>query len=78
MGSEIKTLRVDPVAVGCMVDSCMTCDHCRKGEEQLCREDNTGTYFGRDRFSGEPNQGGYAKHIVVREEFCLKLPAGLD
>ncbi len=50
----------------------------KKGEEQLCREGNTGTYAGRDRISGENTQGGYSRHLVVREEFCLRMPAGLD
>jgi uncharacterized zinc-type alcohol dehydrogenase-like protein len=68
----------DHVAVGCIVDSCMACDQCHHGEEQLCRKGMTGTYGGRDRITGEPTQGGYSKHLVVREEFCLRMPAGLD
>jgi uncharacterized zinc-type alcohol dehydrogenase-like protein len=68
----------DHVAVGCMVDSCLKCDQCKKGEEQLCREGNTGTYAGTDRMTGEHTQGGYSKHLVVREEFCLHVPEGLD
>lgn len=68
----------DHVAVGCIVDSCMACDQCGKGEEQLCRKGMTGTYGGRDRITGDPTQGGYSKHLVVREEFCLRMPAGLD
>ena len=68
----------DHVAVGCMVDSCQECDQCRKGEEQLCREGNTGTYGGLDRFTKEPTFGGYSKHLVVREEFALRVPDGLD
>jgi uncharacterized zinc-type alcohol dehydrogenase-like protein len=68
----------DHVAVGCMVDSCQNCDQCRKGEEQLCREGNTGTYGGFDRVTKEYTLGGYAKHLVVRDEFALKVPTGLD
>lgn len=68
----------DHVAVGCMVDSCQECDQCRKGEEQLCRQGNTGTYGGLDRITKAPTLGGYSKHLVVREEFALKVPAGLD
>jgi len=68
----------DHVAVGCMVDSCQHCDQCRKGEEQLCREGNTGTYGGFDRFTKEYTLGGYSKHLVVREEFALRVPDGLD
>jgi uncharacterized zinc-type alcohol dehydrogenase-like protein len=38
----------------------------------------TGTYGGSDRISGETTQGGYSKHIVVREEFVLRLSDRLD
>ncbi len=68
----------DHVAVGTMVDSCQHCDQCRRDEEQLCREGNTQTFAGVDRITGEPTMGGYAKHIVVREEFVLQVPEGLD
>ncbi|MEG0002482.1 MAG: NAD(P)-dependent alcohol dehydrogenase [Comamonas sp.] len=79
VGDKVGKYRVgDHVAVGCMVDSCMACDQCGRGEEQLCRAGNTGTYAGRDRISGENTQGGYSKHLVVREEFCLRVPEGLD
>lgn len=79
IGSAVSKYKVgDHVAVGCMVDSCQECDQCHHGEEQLCREGATGTYAGRDRITGENTQGGYSKHLVVREEFCLRVPAGLD
>ena len=79
VGADVRQYQVgDHVAVGCMVDSCMTCDQCRSGEEQLCRVGNTGTYAGRDRLTGENTQGGYSKHLVVREEFCLRVPPELD
>lgn len=79
VGTAVTRHKVgDTVAVGCMVDSCQQCDQCRKGEEQLCREGNTGTYSGRDRLTREPTQGGYAKHLVVRQEFVLRVPATLD
>ncbi|MDB5661181.1 MAG: Alcohol dehydrogenase zinc-binding domain protein [Cypionkella sp.] len=68
----------DHVAVGCMVDSCQHCDQCQKGEEQLCREGSTGTYGGTDRITKDMTYGGYSKHLVVREEFVLRMPDGLD
>ncbi|MFO1394095.1 MAG: NAD(P)-dependent alcohol dehydrogenase [Steroidobacteraceae bacterium] len=79
VGSAVTRHAVgDAVAVGCMVDSCLECDQCRKGEEQLCRKGNTQTYNSRDRVTGERTYGGYSKHLVVREEFVLRVPAGLD
>ncbi len=79
VGSAVKRYKVgDAVAVGCMVDSCQECDQCRKGEEQLCRQANTQTYNSRDRITKEPTYGGYSKHLVVREEFVLRVPDALD
>lgn len=78
-GADVTKYKIgDHVAVGCMVDSCQHCDQCRKGEEQLCREGNTGTYGGFDRITKDLTMGGYSKHLVVREEFALRVPEGLD
>lgn len=73
-----KFARGDMVAIGCMVDSCLSCDQCRRGEEQYCRKFPTMTYNGKDRVTGENTLGGYAKAIVVREDFVLRLAGTLD
>jgi len=79
VGAEVTKYRVgDNVGVGCMVDSCQHCDQCEHGEEQFCREGLTPTYGAPERISGEITQGGFSKHIVVREEFVLRIPAALD
>ncbi|MDP1632003.1 MAG: NAD(P)-dependent alcohol dehydrogenase [Caulobacter sp.] len=79
VGPQVRKFREgDLAAVGCLVDSCMDCDQCRKGEEQLCRNRSTGTYNGKDRITGETTYGGYSDHIVVREAFVLKVPDSLD
>jgi alcohol dehydrogenase (NADP+) len=79
VGPDVTRFAVgDAVGVGCMVDSCGTCDQCRKGEEQFCRAGMTMTYGDRDRISGEPTFGGYSKHLLVREAFALRIPASLD
>lgn len=85
VGPDVTRHKVgDIVAVGCMVDSCLECDQCRKGDEQYCREGKkqplgmNGTYGGIDVFDNTPNMGGYSKHLVVRQEFALKVPEGLD
>jgi len=79
VGPQVGKFREgDLAAVGCLVDSCMTCDQCLKGEEQLCRSRATGTYNGRDRITGELTFGGYSDHIVVREAFVLRVPESLD
>lgn len=79
VGPEVTQYKVGQhVAVGCMVDSCQHCDECHNDHEQYCRNGFTLTYGSPDRISGEMTQGGYAKHIVVREEFVLRLPDNLD
>lgn len=79
IGPQVKHYKVgDHVGVGCLVDSCKTCDQCDHGHEQYCRNGFTATYNYPDRMSGDITKGGYSKHIVVREEFVLRIPAGLD
>ncbi|MDC8830668.1 NAD(P)-dependent alcohol dehydrogenase [Alteromonas gilva] len=79
IGDDVKNYKVGQnVAVGCMVDSCQECDQCHNHEEQFCRNGMTMTYGSKDRINGETTQGGYSKHIVVREEFVLNIPDGMD
>ncbi|KFZ39187.1 hydroxyacid dehydrogenase [Shewanella mangrovi] len=79
VGPDVKNYKVgDRVAVGCMVDSCLECDQCHHHEEQFCRNGMTPTYGAPDRQTGEITQGGYSKHIVVREEFVLSIPDNMD
>jgi alcohol dehydrogenase (NADP+) len=79
VGSDVTKFKVgDRVAVGCLVDSCQHCAPCEEGEEQLCTAGPTPTYNGRDRITGETTYGGYSQHIIVREQFVLRVPAALD
>jgi uncharacterized zinc-type alcohol dehydrogenase-like protein len=68
----------DWVAVGCLVDSCKACVECNAGREMFCQKGATLTYNGKDRHTGDITCGGYSAHIVVRDEFVLRMPAGLD
>ena len=77
VGKEVKKYKIgDMVGVGCMVDSCRVCANCLRGEEQYCLKGNTGTYAKIDKY-GERTQGGYSTHIVVTEDFVLKIPESL-
>ncbi|MGB0664179.1 MAG: NAD(P)-dependent alcohol dehydrogenase [Pontibacterium sp.] len=79
VGEDVKNYKVgDRVAVGCLVDSCQACDQCDHGEEQFCRNGMTPTYGTPDRIDGTTTQGGYSKHIVVREEFVVSIPESMD
>ncbi|MFV5687998.1 NAD(P)-dependent alcohol dehydrogenase [Flavobacterium sp. ZT3R25] len=79
VGNEVTKLKVgDFAAVGCMVDSCQTCDNCKRDLEQYCSTGFTGTYNNADKHLGGMTLGGYSEKIVVDENFVLKVPANLD
>lgn len=80
----------DLVGVGCMIDSCQSCDPCHAHEENYCEGPNSwlATYNGPmvpkakapngENMYGRNNTfGGYSNVIVVREEFVLAIPAAL-
>ncbi|HET9169033.1 MAG TPA: NAD(P)-dependent alcohol dehydrogenase [Actinospica sp.] len=66
----------DRVGVGCMVNSCRECAHCKAGLEQYC-SGFVGTYGAVDR-DGTITQGGYSEQVVVTEDFVLRIPDGIE
>jgi uncharacterized zinc-type alcohol dehydrogenase-like protein len=68
----------DLVGVGCMVDSCRTCHHCRIDLEQYCQNGSTLTYGSLDKKNGGVTYGGYSQQIVVDEHFVVRVPENLD
>ena len=64
----------DTVGVGCFVDSCGHCESCRDNEEQYCLNGPTATYNSPSRLDKDViTYGGYSTHIVVKEDFVLKI-----
>ncbi|WP_225803753.1 NAD(P)-dependent alcohol dehydrogenase [Streptomyces sp. NK15101] len=77
VGPGVTKFRVgDRVGVGCFVDSCRECEYCLRGLEQYCVTGGTGTYNALDK-NGEPTYGGYSTHIVVDENYTLRIPEGI-
>jgi len=77
VGSDVTLHRVgDRVGVGCMVNSCRECANCIAGKQNYCLKGNTGTYAATD-VDGTITQGGYSTHIVVVEDFVLKVPESI-
>jgi uncharacterized zinc-type alcohol dehydrogenase-like protein len=77
IGTEVTRHRVgDRVGVGCMVNSCRECENCRAGQQQYCLNGNTGTYASVD-LDGTVTQGGYSTHVVVVEDFVLRVPQSI-
>lgn len=78
VGSGVTKYRDrDLVGVGCMVDSCRTCGSCMEGLENFCENGLLWTYGGI--LGGEDNTyGGYSSHIVVDQDFVVRVPESLD
>jgi uncharacterized zinc-type alcohol dehydrogenase-like protein len=82
-GSAVSKFKIgDIVGVGCMIDSCKSCSACHEGEEQFCESPHGATmtyngYFVADG-SGFNTFGGYSNNLVVREDFVLRIPEGMD
>lgn len=79
VGADVTKFKVgDLAAVGCMVDSCGTCESCQHDLEQYCITGSTGTYNGKDKHLGGHTFGGYSEKVVVNERFVLSVPENLD
>jgi hypothetical protein len=84
VGSKVNKVKIgDEVGVGCIVDSCLECDQCKKGEEQWCKKKIVGTYGARDRHGraatypvGGHTLGGYSQYHVCHEHFVITVPKG--
>ena len=78
VGAQVSRFKVGQVvAVGCLVDSCRSCNNCKNDLEQYCPE-WVGTYGGHDKHLDMPTFGGYSESIVVDEHFFLNVPENLD
>ena len=78
VGDQVSKYQVgDKVGVGCFVDSCRHCEYCAQGLEQYCDEGPTNTYNGLERDGKTPTMGGYSDHIVVNEDYVLRMPENL-
>jgi uncharacterized zinc-type alcohol dehydrogenase-like protein len=74
VGKKVKKFKKgDRAGVGCFVDSCGKCSPCKSHEEQFCSSHAVFTYNSLERDGKTPTFGGYSTHIVVREEYALKI-----
>lgn len=78
VGNKVTKYKVgDHVGVGCMVDSCRHCSSCERGLEQFCKEGCTWTYNSKERDGSAATQGGYSNHIVVDQDYVLRIPQNI-
>jgi uncharacterized zinc-type alcohol dehydrogenase-like protein len=74
VGNQVKKFKEgDTVGVGCLVDSCRTCDNCHNGLEQYCLNGTTFTYSWYERDGKTITYGGYSNLIVVNEDFVVRV-----
>jgi len=79
VGADVSKYKVGQlVGVGCMVDSCRSCDACKANLENYCQNGMTPTYAGNDRIDGTLTMGGYSNSIVVSDRFVVSIPEKLD
>ncbi len=79
IGSDVSQCSVgDLVAVGCIVDSCRHCGHCKEGDEQFCEKGWTLVFNAPDKHLGGHTYGGFSTSIVVDEQYVLHVPEKLD
>ncbi|HEY0283696.1 MAG TPA: NAD(P)-dependent alcohol dehydrogenase [Rhizomicrobium sp.] len=78
VGSHVTKFKPgDKVGIGCLVDSCRVCEHCRDHLEQYCLNGVSLTYSGYEQDKKTITQGGYSDKIVTDENFVLKIPDNL-
>ena len=78
-GAHVKKFKEgDIAAVGCMVDSCRTCENCKDDLEQFCEKGTVFTYNSPDKISTGMTYGGYSDSVVVDEAFVLRVPKHLN
>ncbi len=70
IGSKVSTLKVGQrVGVGWFSHSCMTCEWCMSGDQNLCLTAE-GVIVGR--------HGGFANKVRANQEWAIALPDGLN
>ncbi|KAG5067821.1 hypothetical protein AAZX31_01G020900 [Glycine max] len=73
VGSKVEKFKVgDKVGVGCLVDSCRTCQNCCDNLENYCPQ-STFTYGAKYR-DGTITYGGYSDSMVADEHFVVRIP----
>jgi len=79
LGSAVTSFTVgESVGVGVFVDSCRTCNSCKKGLGNYCEEGMTGTYNGYERDGKTVAMGGYSNKFVIDADYAIHVPAHLD
>jgi alcohol dehydrogenase, propanol-preferring len=66
IGEAVKKFKIgDRAGVSPLLESCMKCQYCKEGKEQLCESMEV---------LGESLKGGYSEYVTVTEDFATKVP----
>ena len=66
IGKDVTKFKVgDRAGISPLLESCMKCQYCLEGKENLCDSMDV---------LGESLKGGYSEYVTVTEEFATKLP----
>lgn len=78
VGKSVQRFKTgDMAGVGCFVDSDRRCGFCKKGIQQFC-DNVVWTYNSPDRHLRTQTYGGYSSHIVVDEDYVLRIPPSIS
>lgn len=70
LGEGVTSLKVgDRVSIAWMFESCGHCEYCTTGRETLCRDVKN---------AGYTVDGAMAEQVIVKADYAVKVPDGLD
>ncbi|WEV49090.1 NAD(P)-dependent alcohol dehydrogenase [Acinetobacter sp. ESL0695] len=76
VGNQVNKFKVgDLAAIGCIVDSCGSCEYCYHDTQQFCENGTTFSFNTPDRYmNGEQTYGGFSQSYVCDENYVLCVP----
>ena len=79
VGEDVKKFTAgDDVGVGVYVDACERCSNCMSDNDHYCEKGIVLTYNSYEYGTKNITYGGYSKRIVVKENYVIKIPQGMD
>ncbi|KAI4314445.1 hypothetical protein L6164_027353 [Bauhinia variegata] len=76
VGSKVTKFKVgDKVGVGCMVNSCRSCQNCADNLENYCPKSIL--TYGVKNVDGTITYGGYSDSMIADEHFIVRIPDSL-
>jgi len=82
VGKNVTKFKVgDRAGIGCIVDTCMGCECCERGDEQYCLKGMTMTYdykttHGHLKTHTDYTFGGYSESYTLNGKYLIKIPEG--